>query len=86
MFETVRRGTLPELAAQFAEEGPPKGEIVVIIDRGRSTNVSEEDLDLALSKALERLSVRDAADAVTAELGLPRRQVYQRALKLAAGD
>src|SRR5918997_2160879 len=31
MFETVRRGTLSELEGQFAEEGPPKGEIVVMI-------------------------------------------------------
>src|SRR4051794_351717 len=31
MFETVRRGTLPELAEYFAAEGPPKGEIVVLI-------------------------------------------------------
>src|ERR687893_110890 len=31
LFETVRRGTLAELAGQFAEEGPPKGEIVVLI-------------------------------------------------------
>lgn len=84
-FEEVRRGTLEELAASCAEN-PPKGEIVVVIDRARSANVSEEDLDLALGKALERLSVRDAADAVAAELGLPRRQVYQRALQLAAGD
>ena len=31
-------------------------------------------------------SVRDAADAVSAELGLPRRQVYQLALKLEKDD
>ena len=31
LFETVRRGTLGDLAAQFAADGPPKGEIVVLI-------------------------------------------------------
>lgn len=84
-FEEVRRGTLDELAESCAAS-PPKGEIVVIIDRRRLRAVNEEDLDSALMKALEGHSVRDAADAVTAELGLPRRQVYQRALHLAADD
>ena len=37
LFETVRRGTLAELAAQFAAEGPPKGEIVVADRRGERT-------------------------------------------------
>src|SRR3954471_8050204 len=31
LFETVRRGSLRELADQFAVEGPPKGEVVVLI-------------------------------------------------------
>ena len=30
-FETVRRGTLPELAALYGSENKPKGEIVVLI-------------------------------------------------------
>src|SRR5918995_1620783 len=29
LFETVRRGALPDLAQTFSAEGPPKGEIVV---------------------------------------------------------
>ena len=43
---------------------------------------SEEDLDTALSEALKTQSVRDAADAVAARLGLKRRAVYQRALEM----
>src|ERR687894_2225835 len=45
MFETVRRGTLPELARQFAEEGPPKGEIVVLIGEA-SKDVHAADADV----------------------------------------
>jgi len=37
-----------------------------------------------LRDALQGLSVRDAADKVSTELGLKRRQVYQRALELEA--
>ena len=31
LYETIRRGSLGELAALYAEEGAPKGEVVVII-------------------------------------------------------
>ena len=41
------------------------------------------DLDSALADALGTLSLREAVDRVTAATGLPRRQVYQRALALA---
>lgn len=80
-FEEVRRGTLSELAAG-CETDPPRGEIVLLVDRGDSENVSESDLETSLSAALERLSVRDAADEVAARFDLPRRKVYQMALKL----
>ena len=43
---------------------------------------SGDALDAALAAALPGRSVRDAADAVAATLGLPRRQVYARALAL----
>lgn len=80
-FEEVRRGTLTELAEECAER-PPKGEIVVLIDRESSETVNLSDLDSCLRAALKDESVRDAADRVSAELGLKRRKVYQRALEL----
>lgn len=80
-FEEVLRGTLGELAERL-EAQPVKGEIVVLIERGAAAAGSGEDLDTALSEALETQSVRDAADTVAARLGLKRRVVYQRALEL----
>ena len=82
-FEEVLRGTLDELATICADR-TLKGEIVVVIDRAGLPNVDEADLDWALRDALQGLSVRDAADKVSTELGLKRRQVYQRALELDA--
>lgn len=82
-FEEVLRGTLDEMASICAER-TLKGEIVVVIDRAGLPNVDEADLDSALRDALQGLSVRDAADKVSTELGLKRRQVYQRALELDA--
>lgn len=81
-FEEVQRGTLAELAAE-ARDRPRKGEMVVLIDRGHSATVKEDDIKEALKQALEGMTVRDAADAVSQAHGLKRRAVYQMALKLA---
>ncbi len=83
-FEEVIRGSLSDLAGICAER-TLKGEIVVLIDRGASSTISETDLEGRLLKALETQSVRDAADQISAELGMKRGQVYQLALKLEAG-
>jgi 16S rRNA (cytidine1402-2'-O)-methyltransferase len=86
MFETVRRGTLSDLAAQFGEEGPPKGEIVVLIGQAREDAAGPEAdaaLDEKLEAALRQHSIKDAAALVADELGRPKREVYARALALA---
>jgi 16S rRNA (cytidine1402-2'-O)-methyltransferase len=84
MFETTRRGSLAELAALFGGEPTPKGEIVVIVGPPRvAAPVAGEELDLLLRRALESLSVKDAAAAISAQTGAPRRLVYARALTLA---
>jgi 16S rRNA (cytidine1402-2'-O)-methyltransferase len=85
MFETVRRGPLGDLAAQFAAEGPPKGEIVVLIGEAtEEMNAAEVDavLDGKLEAALKSHSIKDAAALVAADLGVPKRDVYARALQL----
>ena len=84
-FEEVRRGTAPELAAHYAAEGAPRGECVVLVARPDAAPApGPEDLDARLGLALETLSVKDAAAVVAGETGLPRREVYGRALALAA--
>jgi 16S rRNA (cytidine1402-2'-O)-methyltransferase len=84
-FETVRRGTLADLAAALAQEDPPKGEIVLLVGPPQegAQALAAEDLDARLAKALETHSVKDAAAIVAGETGQPRRQVYARALELA---
>lgn len=80
-FEEVLRGPLDELATICAERAL-KGEIVVLVDRGRLPKIRECDLEERLVAVLKDHSVRDAAELVAAELGLKRRQVYQLALDL----
>ncbi|ETX15176.1 16S rRNA methyltransferase [Roseivivax halodurans JCM 10272] len=79
-FEEVRTGTLESLAAEYAG-APPKGEVVLLVGRGRSADVSEEEIDQALDEALEEMSVRDAADHVSGVFGVARRPVYQKAMQ-----
>ena len=80
-FEEVRRGSLAELAENLAAS-PVKGEIVLVIDRSRSEPVNADDLESDLKAALEGHSVKDAADLVSKMHEVPRRTVYQMALKL----
>jgi 16S rRNA (cytidine1402-2'-O)-methyltransferase len=83
LFEEVRRAKLGELAAHYAEAGPPRGEVTIVVAPPESPAApSESALDEALTEALAARSLRDAVDAVAAALGLPRRQVYARALAL----
>lgn len=62
-------------------DDPPKGEIVVLLDRSGAP-AGTEGLDHALAEALQTMRTREAADTVSARLGLPRRLVYQAALRL----
>ena len=81
MFEEVRRGSLAALAAHYTAAGPPKGEVAVVVGPPEA-GPKADDLDWRLEAALDGGTVRDAADRVAAETGLPRRQVYARALEI----
>jgi 16S rRNA (cytidine1402-2'-O)-methyltransferase len=84
LHEEVRRGALDELAAEYAAGETPRGEIVIVVGPGEARPVvSEAALDREIAGELTSLSVRDAAAAVAARHGLPRRHIYARALKLA---
>ena len=82
LYEEVRRGALSELARHYHEAGPPKGEIVLVIAPPDET-APEIDIDAALEQALRGMGVKEAATAVAAASGRPRREIYSRALALA---
>jgi len=84
-FEEVRRGTLNNLRDSVAAQ-PPKGEIVLLIDRARSSPVNQDDIDDQIRNALDKMSVKDAADMVSAATGQPKRKIYQRALAIDKSD
>ena len=84
VHEDVRRGTLAEAAAWAAAES--RGELTLVLGpaateayEGAEASASDMDVDGALRRCLDAgLSPRDAATAVAAVLGRPRREVYQR--------
>ncbi|MGE5546582.1 MAG: 16S rRNA (cytidine(1402)-2'-O)-methyltransferase [Solirubrobacterales bacterium] len=84
LHEEVVRGPLPALAERYAQSGPPKGEVVVVVaPPGVAAEASPDDVDSRLRTAVaEGASIKDAAALVAAETGHPRRDVYARALRL----
>lgn len=85
LFEETRRGSLAELSAHYLDAGPPKGEIVLLVGPPLEKEVTEAALDEAILAALKTQSVKQAAAEIAEHLGLPKRDVYQRALALKNG-
>src|SRR5215470_2037401 len=83
LHEDIRRDGLSALAEHYRNAGPPKGEIVVIVGPPiAEAAATDADLDRQLASALRTASLKEASAAVAAATGLPRRQVYARALAL----
>jgi 16S rRNA (cytidine1402-2'-O)-methyltransferase len=81
-FEESVTGALKALSERYAEAGP-KGEIVVVVGPpGEAPPASEDEADVALREALERLPASKAAGEVAKKLGLDRRELYARAMAL----
>ncbi len=79
-FEEVIRGTAAEVRDICAARDL-KGEIVLVLDRMAEVAADEETVGAALDRAMAEMSVKDAAAAIAEAFGLPRRDVYQMALK-----
>lgn len=84
MYEDVERGKLSDLIVHYTKVGAPKGEIVVALGQAVAEIVSTESIEKQLQSALEKMSVRDAAEMVAQATGKPKRAIYTLALKLAS--
>ncbi len=85
LYETVVRGPLDQLAADPKLQ-TPKGEIVVLVGPGAEARLSAEDAQAALAEAVLRLGPSEAAAEVARATGLPRRELYRRAVELKGHD
>ena len=82
LHEEVRRGTLNALA-ETAGTSELRGEFVLVVGPPpASAQPSADDTEPLLREALARSSLKDAVAEIAETTGLPRRQLYQRALKL----
>ena len=81
-FETIRRGNLDILAADFAAEGEQKGEFVILIGPAATREASDDEIRSALALALETMSLRDAAKSVADALEAPKSRVYDLGVAL----
>jgi 16S rRNA (cytidine1402-2'-O)-methyltransferase len=82
LHEEIRRGSLAELARHYAAGGETRGEFVIVVAPAADETAATDDLDALLRQALARVSVKDAVGEVAVATGLPRRDVYRRALEL----
>jgi 16S rRNA (cytidine1402-2'-O)-methyltransferase len=81
--EEIRRGTLPDLAAHYGREGPPRGEIVVLVGPPHAVATGDADaLDAAILDADDARPLKEVAAEIAGRLGIKRRDVYERALEL----
>lgn len=82
LHEEVRRGPLRDLGGHYREHGPPRGEIVIVAGPPEPAVADLDEIDRRLCAALAELGVRGAAAKLAAETGLPRAELYRRALAM----
>jgi len=82
LHEEIRRGRLADLAAHYRATGPPRGEAVIVVGPPEPSAPDHAAVDSRLRAALANLGMRDAAATVAAETGLPRGELYRRALAI----
>ncbi|MFM9976018.1 MAG: 16S rRNA (cytidine(1402)-2'-O)-methyltransferase [Beijerinckiaceae bacterium] len=84
LYETVIRGPLRDITAHFEKEAP-RGEFVLVISPpAEAVEENGADLDEQLTALMQQMSVKDAAAVIAGEQGLPKREVYARALRIAS--
>ncbi|MDD9901915.1 MAG: 16S rRNA (cytidine(1402)-2'-O)-methyltransferase [Alphaproteobacteria bacterium] len=84
-FEETRHGTLATLAAHYKDSGPPRGEIVIVIEGPvAKPPASAEEVDQRLQTLIlkEKMSTKDAAAQIAAETGWKKKDVYAQAVKI----
>ncbi len=83
LHEECREGVLSELSNSCA--GKNRGEFVLIIDGAMQQNTDKpEDIDelILWYRDQQTVSLKSAVQQIATDLGLPRTQIYQRALIL----
>ncbi|MGB8601830.1 MAG: hypothetical protein WCD42_06495 [Rhizomicrobium sp.] len=84
MHEEVRRGTLSELAADFAEA--PRGEISIVVGPPLAEGPDYGKIDAALARLIPFMPLKVASEFLAETLGGSKRDIYERGQKLKDGQ
>jgi 16S rRNA (cytidine1402-2'-O)-methyltransferase len=84
-FEDIWPSTASGILARLQKDGPPKGEIVLVIGRNEG-EIKEFDIHKMLQSALSTMSMKEAVAAIVEATGLPKKQVYNAALEIKNSD
>ncbi|MEA1937487.1 MAG: 16S rRNA (cytidine(1402)-2'-O)-methyltransferase [Pseudomonadota bacterium] len=85
LYEEVIRDNLDALAARCKKNGPPKGEVVIVVGppADEAPDLSGEEIDTRLRALVAEHGTSAGARIFAAETGLKRADLYKRALALA---
>lgn len=83
-FEEIKKGPLSTLCDHYTRNGPPKGELVLVVEGVKPIDaLTDDDIQDHLRRALKQSpSLKDAVTHVAEAYHLSRRRVYKLALEL----
>ncbi len=82
LYEQYRIDDVSALIDHYAQNGAPKGEIVLVIEPPHNEAVDEDGVRAALAKALLTMSTKEAANFVAEQTGWAKKAVYALALEV----
>ena len=85
-YEEIITGNLNDVIKTIDKrkrnKNPLKGEVIIIVNGYTEKKFEMNNLSIIIKNKLEKLSLRDAVDEITTETKLPRRVIYNEAIKI----
>ena len=81
LHEELARGPLADLAADVKTRDDLKGEVVLVVGPATAVEATDATITARLDVALQSMSLKDAAKAVSDALGVAKSRVYDLGLK-----
>ena len=81
-FEEVIFGSYEQVIQRYTERPSIKGEFVIVLSPPHKGAATHDEIDPLLIKLMKDHSLKEASQIVAEMLGLPRKQIYQRALSI----
>lgn len=82
-FEEVLRGTVTEVMEVLNAKSEIKGEFVLLIEPGKISEISEEDIkNLIITALKDNIPVKELSENIAQHCGRSKKEIYNLALKL----